>query len=68
MRCTINCKAVESDIQGVTSQHLIFMNIRFVLQKKTRLVDFGPWDLTTTVIVFYRLNYHNKHRALNRAL
>ena len=44
------------------------MNIRFVLQKKRRLSNFGPWDLRTIVMVFYRLNYPNKQRDLDRAL
>ena len=47
-------------------QHLMFMNIRFVLQKKRRLADFGPWDLRTIVIVFYRLNYLNKLGCVNQ--
>ena len=57
-------------ILGVSKkrQHLIFMNIGFVFQKKRRLADFGLWDLRKIVIVFYRLNYPNKQRALNKAL
>ena len=45
-----------AEIKRSWNQALIFMNIRFVLQKKRRLVDFGPCDLRTIVIVFYWLN------------
>ena len=53
------------NIQGAT---LNTMNIRFVLRKKRRLADFGPWDLRAYVIIFYRLNYPEKNRALKGAL